>query len=369
MKRILAVILCALTVFGCFAIAASADSKAIDVKINEATTVTLKSGDKATFTLNLLGNYTVLTTGSKNVQVAYVDTVGGKIVTTPLDKGDKGNVLDSRTYGLSILGAINLKAQDYNFEVTSTDGKALAIKLYFIKSDPSKSGFTSQPSSKPKYREDIDFTCTGSLVKFKDEEPSFKGAVFSFRDENNNEIVALKDDEVKDIVGSPTFDYYDSINYTANILVSSILSSNNSITFPATPNYFKSVTVKNNPNADKTFTFGKDGTIKGTLKSYYYRPNLTLEGMTVYAVYKDRYSASAETLTVKKDSNGCYINGKICGRQPVTNETKVTKNETATVNGAIYVSNCKATIPVKIAKASFFDFIGIWFGLLFGVYK
>ena len=369
MKRILAVILCAITIFGCFAIAASADSKAVDIKINQANTITLKSGDKATFTLSLVGNYTVLTTGSKNVQVAYVETIGGKIVTTPLDKGEKGNVLDSRTYGASILGLINLSAKEYNFEVTSTDGKALAIKLYFIKSDASYSGFTSQPSSKPSYREDIDFTCTLATVKFKNEEPSFKGAGFSFRDEANNEIVALKDDEVRDIVGAPTFDYYGTITYTANVLVSSILNKNNTITYKATPNYFKSVAVRNNPNADKTFTFGKDGTIKGTLRSYYYRPNLTLEGMTVYVVYKDRYSAANELLTVKKDGNGCYVTGKVCGRQPVTNEVKVTKNETATVNGTILVSNCAATIPVKIAKASFFDFIGIWFGLLFGVYK
>ncbi|MBQ6265274.1 MAG: hypothetical protein IJK60_07490 [Clostridia bacterium] len=365
MKKILAVILCALTVFGCLATGASADSKAVDVKINEANTITLKSGDKATFTLNLVGNYTVLTTGSKNVQVAYVETVGGKIVTTPLDKGEKGNVIDSRTYGASILGIINLSAKDYNFEVTSTDGKALAIKLYFIKSDASYSGFTSQPSSKPTYREDIDFTCALSVVNFKTE-PDFKGAVFSFRDESNNEIVSLKDDEVKDIVGAPTFDYYGTITYAASILIS---LKNSTITYNAKPNYFQKVTVKNNPNADKTFTFGKDGTIKGNLRSYYYRPNLTLDGMTATVVYKSRYSASAETLTVKKDSNGCYINGKICGRQPVTNETKVTKNETATVNGTIYFSNCPATIPVKIAKASFFDFIGIWFGLLFGVYK
>ena len=369
MKKFLAVILCALTLLSCAAIGAGAESKAVDVKINEPVSIALKAGDKATFTLSLAGNYTVLTTGSKNVQVAYVETVGGKIITTPLDKGEKGNVMDVRTYGASILGIINLSAKNYNFEVTSTDGKALAIKLYFIKSDASKSGFTSQPSSKPSYREDVDFTCTGSLVKFTNEEPGFKGAVFSFRDENNNEIVALKDDEVKDIVGVPTFNYSDKISYTANVLVSSLLSSNNSIDFPATPNYFKSVSVRTNPNADKTFTFGKDGTIKGTLRSYYYRPDLTLEGMTVYVVYKDRYSAASELLTVKKDGSGCYINGKICGRQPVTNEAKVTKNETATVNAEIFVSNCKTAIPVKIAKAGFFDFIIIWFGLLFGVYK
>ncbi|MBR6004853.1 MAG: hypothetical protein IK063_01350 [Clostridia bacterium] len=366
MKKILAVILCALTVFGCFAIGVSAESKAIDVKINQANTITLKGGDKATFTLNLVGNYTVLTTGSKNVQVAYVETVGSKLVTTILDKGEKGNVIDSRTYGASILGLINLSAKDYNFEVSSTDGKALAIKLYFIKSDASYSGFTSQPSSKPTYREDIDFTCSLSVVNFKTE-PDFKGAVFSFRDENNSEIIALKDDEVKDIVGAPTFDYYGTITYSASILIS--LGKNSSITYNATPNYFQSVTVRNNPNANKTFTFGKDGTIKGNLRSYYYRPNLTLEGMTANVVYKSRYSASDELLTVRKDGNGCYINGKICGRQPVTNAVQVTKNETATVNGAIYFSNCRTTIPVKIAKASFFDFIGIWFGLLFGVYK
>lgn len=363
MKKFLAVVLCALIVFGCFAIAASAESKAVDVKINEPVSIALKAGDKATFTLSLNGTYTVLTTGSKNVQIAYVETLLGRIVTTPLDKGDKGNIMDVRLYGNVI------SARDYNFEVTSTDGKALAIKLYFIKSNASKSGFTSQPSSKPSYREDIDFSCTGAVVKFNNGEPSFKGAVFSFRDDNNNEIVALKDDEVKDIVGAPTFNYYDKISYTANVLVSSLLSSNNSIDFPATPNYFKSVSVRTNPNADKTFTFGKDGTIKGTLRSYYYRPDLTLEGMTVYVVYKDRYSAASELLTVKKDGSGCYINGKICGRQPVTNEAKVTKNETATVNAEIFVSNCKTAIPVKIAKAGFFDFIIIWFGLLFGVYK
>ena len=365
MKKILAVILCAITVFGCFAVAASADTKAIDVKINQANTITLKAGETATFTLNLVGGHTVYTTGSKNVQITCSETVLGKTVTTILKKSKEGNVIDSRSYGASALG-IDFISKDYSFEVKSTDGKALSIKLYFIKPDTSYTGFTSQPSTKPKYREDIDFVCPLLIAEFKTEEPSFKGAVFSFRDSTNNEIISLKDDDIKYIVEAPTFNYYDTITYSAPSYIS---IKNSSITFPATPNYFQSVTIRNNPNADKTFTFGKDGTIKGTLKSYYYRPNLTLEGMTVYAVYKDRYSASSELLTVKKDGNGCFVNGKICGRQPVTNETKVTKNETATVNGAIYVSNCRATIPVKIAKASFFDFIGIWFGLLFGVYK
>lgn len=362
-KKALSVMFAVIMMLSCFSIFAFAETTEITAKINAENSITLKAGEKKTFTLSLGGSYTVITTGSKKAEVNIVTKTGNTTSYTALKKADNGNVFDTRTYGLSILG-LDIKSADYTFEVSASDGKACTLKLWIIEYSEKYSGFTSYPTTTKVYKEDIDFTVTGSGVSFKTA-PDFTGAVFTFNDDSNNPIYTLKGNDVLNVLSAPTFTY--EAKKIVYVSIATVLNSRNTVSFSAEPNYIQTVVIKGYPA--KAYHFGKNGTIKGSLGNYYFIPDIDLTGATATVTYKSYVGGKTETVNVNKDGKGYYITTSLTGRQNITNQAKVTSNSTATYKAPLYVGNCPTTISIQIEKATFFEMIGIWFGLLFGKYK
>ncbi len=322
------------------------------------------------------GKLTIVTTGyaKPTIKITHKQIITEKVVEdyslTPSADGNIFEIVD--------LSALT----EYDITITKANALVSKFDLYIFKANARYSGFTAYPAtasngSAPKtFYEDIDFTTSsGSLisasVNFKTE-PDFTGARYEFKDDNNACIFALENNDVKQILTAPTF-ASSVITYQSKL--SSILSgsTNSTVTFKAQANPIKSVRVSAMPDPAPSYHFGKDGIIKGKLGNYYFRPDIKFDGYKFEITFKDYVTAADPGInreySVQKDGKGYYIDLGAYGKQYITYTAEVTQNKTQAYQTTVYVGSGHFGMDVQIEKAGFFEFIGIWFGLLFGKYK
>ena len=379
-KKIIAIFFAVLMTFGCMMVPAFAGNTYDDLTLSVTTEAGVTNEIKFTQSddtliakdVSLSGDYFFVTTGGAKptIEITHTNLIGGKTtIDETLTPASNGNIFAS-VEGLSSL---------YKYTITITHANALVnrFNLSIIKANKSKSGFTAVPAAASNgtapvtYYEDIDFTVSGATLTFKEgREPDFTGAKFEFKNDNNACIYAIEGNDVKVILSSPTYTG-SAIVYKSNF--SSIFSSGiSTISFTAKANPIKSVRVSDG-NEGKKYHFGEDGSIHGKLSSYYFEPSINFEGMTFEITFKDYVTTIDPDITttyvVKKDANGCYVDLDIYGKQYIRYEAKATKNANQTISATVYVGDAHFQMDVEIEKANFFEFIGIWFGLLFGKYK
>lgn len=336
------------------------------ISFNKSDDIIIAHGFKAS------GKLTFVTTGYAKpvIEISHKNFLDKTVVDETLEASENGN----------IFAIVDFSALfEYDIKITKASSLVSKFDLHIFKSSAKYSGFTAYPAASTKgtapktYYEDIDFTTgSGSLlsgsVKFKTE-PDFTGARYEFKDDNNACIFALENGDVKNVLGNPTF-ASSVITYQSQL--SSIFSgsANSTVSFYAKANPIKSVRVIESP--DVTYHFGKDGIIKGKLGNYYFRPDIKFDGYKFEIKFKDYVVDVDEDkqYTVQKDSDGYYVDLGVYGKQYITYTAEVKENKNNDNFGAeVFVGSGHFTMGIKIEKANFFEFIGIWFGLLFGKYK
>ncbi len=364
MKKLTSLILAMLFAVGCLSTICFAGTVVTDdtLTINGKKEYNLGSGDEYqyTFTTSLgsVKNYIFIMSGTSGTPKVTITPKSTLLNPNPSSKILTG----SKSLAVIELGNL-LSKMEYTIVVTSYEGKGAHYDLYIIEEN-NNCKLDTQPASinTATYNEDKDFAYKNGKLEFYHGEPDFTGAVYTFRDTLGHDIYTLKDNDVKQLYSEPIYEYLTQrIYYTSKVDV-----LRDTISYKANPNYLKSAKFTNYNN--KTYHYGKDGTIKGNIFDYYYVPDVDLEGAKVVVTYKYTIDGKdQDTLDVKKDVNGWYVE-IMGGKTYITNESQA-ENKTYTYAAPLYVGNCLAPTNIQIEKAGFFESIGIWFGVLFGKYK
>lgn len=365
LKKILAIALTVITVFSCLAITASADEFERTYEINAKNEITLKAGDSCIgpVEISLLGaignSYVFLSSGARNLKVELIQNSMGREIITNLD-GKSGNGNTFHVFS---------EPGTYRLRITNTTKLPQKFDFWIIKASRTYSGFVSYPTAADKvYYEDIDFVNENGTARFINE-PDFTGARYEFKDANNACVYALDGSDVKNILGVPVYTGGARvITYTVSVLAFNLKAT---VTFKASPNPIQNVisTAKTEEAANRTYRFGKDGYIKGTILKYYFCPNVNFEGLTLEIQLKDWAGGGTFTADVEKDEKGCYISVTEYGKQYLRHESKVTENKTMDYLAPVFVGSANFKLTIKIEKAGFFEYLGILIRLFFGVYR
>ncbi|MCR5522357.1 MAG: hypothetical protein K6F64_01790 [Clostridia bacterium] len=344
------------------AIPAFADTYEIDLKINEVNHIKLQNGDILKGKIKSNRALTFVTTGNAKPKISISYQSGLSTATQDLKTTESGNILDIVDFG-KLFGLISTES---TVTVSAADGKKCEFDFYIVECDISKSGITKQPDNiGTVFYEDKDFTANGAIPVFATR-PDLTGAVFSFKDSGGNEILAINGNDIYSILNTPVYSGL-AITYSVDLRIGNLI--NGTITYKAVPNPIKYVRIVEKPAEAPTYRFGRDGKIKGTLGNYAFIPDIKFDGITLEVTYKDYVERLPEEIKVQHDSAGYYIEIPDFGRQDIIYEANVKENKTAVFQSTVYVGSYKFLMDINIEKASFFEMIPIWFGLLFGRYR
>ncbi|MBR2731386.1 MAG: hypothetical protein IKD72_05310 [Clostridia bacterium] len=373
-KKILSFLLSVVLILGAASVLASANTYEGEIVENAVNHYDLAAGDIFKCTFSGKGKYGIITIGNAKPKIV-ISTKNGQ--SKELKTGADGNILDTYEFGL-----LNFFPKDYTINISAKDGKACAFDLYFFNIAKTTCGFISQPTSNKVYVEDIDFTADELKDVYK-ARFDFTGARFIFRDTDGTEILAFKDDEVKQVLNPVAVYAGSTITYTSKyashdifkVLFGANQDTADYVTFRAQPNPIKSVQMIAKPDGAFTYQYGTtDGTIKGTILKYYFIPELKFDGVVFKVRFKDYVYALKDDIRteypVQKDANGYYIDLELFGKQYIKwDAPKIESNKDQTIQVEVRVGGCKYQQDVTIKKAGFFDMVIIWFGVLFGKYR
>lgn len=359
-SRVLSLLLAVILAFSC-CITAFADTYSIDIQVNAANHITLNKADKNTGSFSIAGSFVVIAKGEgrPEIQITYD---GGLKDAIALDAtaNENGFICEVCEFPLVLL------ARKYDVKISSSDSKKCDFDFWIIDADRNFSGLTADPDTSKTYYEDIDVKISGTKVSYINGAPDFSGAEFSFRDKKNKDLLKLTGADVLCVMEEPVYGG-SAITYKVKSAVS--LFSNNKVVYKVKPNPIKAVKIASETVERPAYHFGKDGIIKGTLRSYYFRPDMKFDGITFTVTYKDSVGGGTADLEVQKDAKGYYVEVPGFGRQDITYKAEVTQNKTQPFDATVTVGGASFQMTIQIEKAKFFEFIGIWFRLLFGRYR
>lgn len=360
MKRIISILLAAVTVLLTLPVLASADTltdidivpgKVIDFSITGNNTYT----DTFVPSLSKSGEYTFISFGDvcPTVTVTYYkQTLIGREKVTDTIKSDGGVLFDTYTFSAGV-------------EYTISVGGTGSFSLIFFKPNAEKCGFVSGPD-KTEYFNKLEVSISGSNVTFLNDCLDLTGASFALVDEDGNTVYTVSGNSLKKIIKSVTYE-----NNTIKLAVNAskkflgiTLKEYSAISLSVKPYPIKSVVLNHD---ELRYTYGdNDGTIKGSLKEHYFVPNINFAQMTATVTLTD--GTRTENVPIQVVGGKYYFEVEGVGKVYITNEAKCPEKG-ENIDADIRIGADPYKLTVTIDKADFFTKIGIFFRLLFGVYK
>lgn len=363
MKKITALVLAMLTLLSiCFVTALADTFTNKPIKPGTMTEFDIKAGDtyeyKFTPTVSSAGEYTFLSFGDvrPEVSVSYVKTgiLKDETVTDTLAV-DNGMVF--ATYEFTAL-------REYTIRVKAAEGEGKLSLIYF-KPNPEKCGFEGE-LVKTAYCDKAEVSINGTKAEFLNDCLDLTGVTFNLVDDAGTTIYTLSGNNIKKILKSITYE---------NGKIRLAVNASKTFLFWTTAEY-SSVSVDVLPypisgwrlNHDAlSYKYGTDGTIKGTLKEHWFIPDIQFDRMTADVTLNDEAGTVLESVPISKENGRYFINVENVGRIYIDNTAKC--SESGEQEAEIKIGPDSYKLTVTIEKAGFFQKIGIWFKLLFGVYN
>ncbi len=180
--------------------------------------------------------------------------------------------------------------------------------------------------------------------------------------------VILTGNEIFPIIDEIAADGTDSIKLTT-FKYGKIIQRSESLNLHVTPYPFASM-ILSTPPTRKTYTYGVNGRISGTLSDHVFYPAFELDGAEITVKYSDTYKLPEEKLPVLKDGNGYYIQTAVGKIEVVANG--VCNEDSGNFKAVVTAGkplNPEMSFNFELVKPGFFERIAIFFRLLFGMYK
>lgn len=363
LKKIISLAFVLVMALSCCLTVSAGNTYNMDVKENQSVDVNLAAGDRAVYTFKpsiSLDNYIFFTTGDEKTAIEIKYKLNNKdTVKTYTGSAFTNNACTDFDFTLSSLAGMTFTISAY-----CTENKASAFKFWYVKARANKSDFSN--TSSLTYLDGIDVRNNNGNVEWLNGKINFENVSFTFRT-----ITGLSTTtDIMTFSGNEALIFANSVKYESSKVVfkaSDKISKNGKVSFTVNPSPIASVFIAANPTTS-TYRFGDDGTIHGTSKSYYFAPDIKLEGMQLKITYRDD---SEETLEVKKDAAGkYYVESETYGKIIISASAKVTENKTVeNLPSDLYVGSTKVGLGINITKAGFFKMLVIKIKLIFGAYK
>lgn len=362
MKKAISILLAVLMTVSIGFVMASADTLTdIDIVPNKTIEFDIAPGNKYVDVFSPgfseAGDYIFISSGDvcPTVTISYVKTkiIGRDETETVTIATDGGILFDTFTFNYNV---------DYTFTVSAPSGGAFS--MIFFKPDASKCGFVSEPDKKS-YYENLEVSISGSTVTFLNDSLDLTGAAFNLVDSQGNVVYTVKDNALKKIISS--------VSYSNNVIKLSPNASKKifglftikeyaSISLEVKPYPIRSVVLN---HGELNYVYGEDGRIKGSLSDHYFIPDIKFDEMTATVTLKD--GTNCKDLEIKSEGGRYYFEIENVGKVFIENNAQCPDSGSAEASVRVGATDYK--LDVTIQKPDFFKRIGIFFKLLFGIYK
>lgn len=360
MKKLISIFLVAVMLLSTGLVIASADTLTdVDIVPNKLIDFNMASGNSYvdTFTpgLGKGGEYTFISFGDTcpTVKISYVKQklIGTETITDTIETDD-GALFG--TYDFTV-------GTEYTITVSGNG----AFSLIFFKPKVEKCGFVTEPDKKSYYNR-LEVSINGSNVTFLNDCLDLTGASFALVDSDGNTVYTVNGNSIKKIIKSVTYEN-NTIKLAAKAskkFFGKTLKEYSSITLEVKPYPIKSVVLN---HGELHYQYGDtDGTIKGTLKEHYFVPNIRFDKMTATITLTD--GTKLENVAIKEADGRYYFELDGIGKVYIVNEAKCPE-KAENIDADIRIGADAYKLTVTIDKADFIKKIGIFFRLLFGMYK